>query len=401
MRKKGDIMCSCGKRKGTCNCKGYAYGSKKVKGYYNGSLYAEATPQQEQEMMSMAPGVRLQASPVNTGPTLGEQAAATVGQEVVPKLASETIEAGKAFATELAAPGTADAAATLASFKVPAEFAAKEVTKEAVKEGAKTAASAGTSAATAGAADLAMGLLDDGQIDEAEATQAALSAGGAALGTAILPGVGTAIGGALGSLVGGVVGGGSKTPTPKAAPLDPKNKTVQPELDVKSDYEKDILGAMMGMPKVPGYSYGSPEIKKEDEEKENLQKPTVVQGQAPSQEGISLSDMAEKGVLGILPKQLKDGTAKMTPEEYQMKFIKERILNPAEAYVEERPMLQAPLLLAAAARDYERGELPLGKFKGGKLEGGKDRIAYRHKKYGDFEINPESERVSYKKTFRF
>lgn len=410
MRKKSDMKCpSCGKAH-----KGYACGTHKVKGYYNGSLYAEASPQQEQEMMAMAPGVRLQASPVDTGPSLEQQAAATVGEQVVPQLASEAVDAGKAFATELAAPGTANAAAELASFAAPAEFAAKKATEEVAKkvgeEAVKSAASAGTSAATAGVSDLAIGLLDDGQIDESEATQAAFTAGGAALGS-IIPGVGTAIGAGLGSLVGSVVGGGSKAPAPKAGPLTPQKKTPQPEIDVKSDYEKEILGAMMGMPKVPGYSYGSSEIKKEEKKEEKIEKPTIVQAQsAPQQQGISLSGMAEEGLLGVLPKQFKDGThyamqaaekAKMSPEEIQKKFLEERVVAPAKAFLEERPIMQAPLLLASAARDYERGELPLGKFGGGRLEGGKDRIAYRHKKYGDFEINPESERVSYKKTFRF
>jgi len=119
---------------------------------------------------------------------------------------------------------------------------------------------------------------------------------------------------------------------------------------------------------------------------------------------------AKDGTPSVPPMGLADGSryamqaaekTKMSPEEIQKKFLEERIVAPAKAFLEERPMMQAPLLLASAARDYERGELPLGKFGGGRLEGGKDRIAYRHKKYGDFEFNPESERVSYKKTFRF
>jgi hypothetical protein len=126
--------------------------------------------------------------------------------------------------------------------------------------------------------------------------------------------------------------------------------------------------------------------------------------------GSALGGLFKDGTPSVPPMGLADGSryamqatekSKMSPEEFQKKFLEERIVAPAEAFLEERPMMQAPLLLASAARDYERGELPLGKFGGGKLEGGKDRIAYRHKKYGDFEINPESERVSYKKTFRF
>jgi hypothetical protein len=184
-----------------------------------------------------------------------------------------------------------------------------------------------------------------------------------------------------------------------------------------------------GTPSVPpmGYTYGTPKVKEKEKDKFEAKRPVIVSApKAQQQGGMSLEGMAEQGLLGFIPKLIADkdfredtvdfaekgglagalfgfadGTAKMTPEEYQMKFIKERIVEPAEAYVEERPMLQAPLLMASAARDYERGKLPLGKFGGGKLEGGKDRLAYRHKKYGDFEVNPESERVSYKKTFRF
>ena len=96
-----------------------------------------------------------------------------------------------------------------------------------------------------------------------------------------------------------------------------------------------------------------------------------------------------------------DGKENISPEEFQKRFIEERIIEPAKQYVEDRPMLSAPLAAIAAGRAFEKGEMKLGKFKGGKFEGGRDRLAYSHPKYGDFEINPESERVSYKKVFRF
>ena len=320
MRKKGDMMCSCGKRKGTCNCKGYAYGSEKIKGYYMGDA-AVATPQQEQEMMAMQPGVRLQAPIAQPqGPSAEQQIASMAGQTAI----SKGVDVAKEKAMETGPMQSMFGGSGVAGLGKVSEEAAMEGVKNLSMEAQSTALKeggveglkkAGTKAAAGSAGMQALGgagtavigdLLTKGEVDSGTLKKAALGA----VGNMLLPGVG----GVVGSMLGGMF--------------------------------KD------GTPAVPPMGYA-------------------------------------------------DGTAKMTPEEYQMKFIKERILEPAEAYVEERPMLQAPLLMAAAARDYERGQLPLGKFGGGKLEGGKDRIAYRHKKYGDFEFNPESERVSYKKTFRF
>jgi len=358
------MMCSCGKRKGTCNCKGYAdgtphtmgslakeivptalkivsplagkesttikigapknvtskaqkeyeeakgyaYGTKKMSpmGYYMGDAEV-ATPQQEQEMMAMAAPQVMQAPAVDTSPsettqTVSDTASAAVTKGVEDEIGGAITEKITGHATE----------------KV-AEDALKKAGKAGLMAGAKEGAKQG----------LATGLTG-------------------------------AVGSAAGSLVGDVVSGKGITKEGAGKAL------MQAGLTAALGPVGGFIGGLFakdGTPAVPPMGYA--------------------------------------GGIESIPEGYADGTAKMTPEEYQMKFIKERILDPAEAYVEERPMLQAPLLLAAAARDYERGELPLGKFKGGKLEGGKDRIAYRHKKYGDFEINPESERVSYKKTFRF
>ena len=293
MRKKGDMMCSCGKRKGACDCKGYAYGSKKIQGYYMGDT-AVATPQQEQEMMAMAPGARIQA----TGPT------ADFGQpSEAAQLAGEA--AGQAVKGEIT------------------EAATEKLLGEATEEGIKAAAKGSLSGATK-----------------------------------------AATGAALGSFGGDVVG----------------------DLVTKGKVDEGTLAKAAG-------------------------KAALTAALGPVGFGIgALVDMFKDGTPSVPPMGLADGSryameaaekSKMSPEEFQKKFLEERIVAPAEAFLEERPMMQAPLLLASAARDYERGELPLGKFGGGRLEGGKDRIAYRHKKYGDFEFNPESERVSYKKTFRF
>lgn len=324
-------VCSCGKPKGKCNCKGYAdgtrsidelmkeyrekmnaptenteklrsmirekqkkgyaYGTKMISpmGYYMGDA-AVATPQQEQEMMAMAPGARIQA----TGPT------ADFGQP------SELTQQAAATTQQAVTKGVKDQISDSIENKI-------------VDKATQTAVEAGTETAMQGAkAGLASGL----------------SSG---------------VAGGLGSLAGDVVSGKGIT---------------------KEGAGKALLqaGLTAALGPVGGFVGGL---------------------------------FAKDGTPSVPPMGYADGTAKMTPEEYQMKFIKERIVEPAEAYVEERPMLQAPLLMASAARDYERGKLPLGKFGGGKLEGGKDRLAYRHKKYGDFEVNPESERVSYKKTFRF
>ena len=369
MRKKGDMMCSCGKRKGTCNCKGYAYGTKMASpmGYYMGDAEV-ATPQEEQEMMAMQPGVRVQAAtPTPEGPNAMQAAVGGVAMnealspvtDFVKDQGSMALSSAKDLIGGQTVGTTAANAAGDAAFDASLDKASTSLAdasvdqiidasasgaaaSDAAMEGASKAAGMGSSALSGFGGAAAADLLTKGKVDEKT-----LLKGGLAMGAnMLLPGSGFLVGPAM-----------------------------------------SMLGLKDGMMEVPpmGYAGGSP---------------TIVGMLADDEGRDKLKELAGGTVVG---KALgfKDGTAKMTPEEYQMKFIKERILEPAEAYVEERPMLQAPLLMAAAARDYERGKLPLGKFGGGKLEGGKDRLAYRHKKYGDFEVNPESERVSYKKTFRF
>jgi len=346
-------VCSCGKPKGKCNCKGYADGTRSIdelmkeyrekmnaptenteklrsmirekqkKGYAYGTKMASpmgyymgdaavATPQEQQEMMAIQPGVRMQApAPTPEEPDPMQQAVQGVAMnEAISPVVGYAKDQGAQALTGQTSGAIADAAA---------------------KEASKSAVDAGVAISKDMAADAG-----------AEAVKAA---GGGALNSAL-----SGIGGAA------------------AADLLTKGK-----VDEKTLLKGGLaMGANMLLPG-SGFLVG------------------------PAMSALGLKD----GMMEVPPMGYADGTAKMTPEEYQMKFIKERIVEPAEAYVEERPMLQAPLLMAAAARDYERGKLPLGKFGGGKLEGGKDRLAYRHKKYGEFEVNPESERVSYKKTFRF
>jgi hypothetical protein len=126
--------------------------------------------------------------------------------------------------------------------------------------------------------------------------------------------------------------------------------------------------------------------------------------------GSALGGMFKDGTPAVPPMGYADGSrfamaeqakSEMSPEEYQKDFINRKIKAPLKQFAEDNPLKTAPLFMLAAADDFNKGEMRLGKFGGGVLEGGKDRLAYRHKKYGDFEINPESERVSYKKTFRF
>jgi hypothetical protein len=126
----------------------------------------------------------------------------------------------------------------------------------------------------------------------------------------------------------------------------------------------------------------------------------------PALSALGLQD----GTMEVPPMGYADGSrfamaeqakSEMSPEEYQKDFINRKIKAPLKQFAEDNPLKTAPLFMLAAADDFNKGEMRLGKFGGGVLEGGKDRLAYRHKKYGDFEINPESERVSYKKTFRF
>ena len=122
------------------------------------------------------------------------------------------------------------------------------------------------------------------------------------------------------------------------------------------------------------------------------------------------------GAVGFtLRKKFKDGTdtvednyfakeearkAALTPEERQMEWIDLHLKEPLEQKLEAAPKyVQAPLALAAAAKEFDEGDLRLGKFGGGKLYGGREGIRFEHGKYGDFEVGPD--RVGWKKTWRW
>lgn len=370
------------------NSKGYAYGTKMASpmGYYMGDAEV-ATPQQEQEMMAMAAPQVMQAPAVDDSPSQTTQMLSDTASEAVAGNVEEAIadpiaaKVGSTFGKEIATEGASKALET------GAKEAAKNAGLAAAKEGATAGLASGLSSGIAGGAGSLVGDVVSGKgITKEGVGKAVLQAG---LTAAMGP-------------IGGFIGGLFKDGTPDVPPM--------------------------------GYNYGTPEVKEKEKEEPQIKRPSIAQS-APQQQGMSLSGMAEQGLLGFFPKfiaddefrkdtvdfakkggvagallGLADGSryamqaaekSKMSPEEIQKKFLEERIVAPAKAFLEERPMMSAPLFMVAAAKDFEEGKLPLGKFGGGRLEGGKDRIAYRHKKYGDFEFNPESERVSYKKTFRF
>lgn len=412
------MACSCGK-KGCKGCrKGYAYGTKMVSpmGYYLGTPSAMANPEEEEQISSFTKPRMAEIQPVQTGPSPASQFAAPVvqagvemgvdkmfGEKAAEEVAKEGVNA--VSAAQLAG---ADAA-TQAGVDALTSSLAGEGVKIAGQEATKAAANAASSglsgamgnALVPGLGGLAIGLLDDGQIDSGEAAGAAGAAAGAALGS-VVPGIGTAIGGILGGLAGSLLGGGSKAPPKAPAPLAKSQPTQEQvaALNPETDYEKM-------MKEIPaGFSDGTTSVKEKTTDPiKNLGVNQKATASPQQQGGIDLKALAEKGLLGIFPaiaaKGFSNGTPQVSPEEAQMKFIMEKFVNPAKAYVEERPMLQAPLFLAGAAERYSRGKLPLGEVGGGRIEGGKDRIAYRHDTFGDFEYNPKDERVTYKKTIRF
>jgi len=321
---------------------GYAYGTKMTSpmGYYSGSLYAEATPQQEQEMMAMAPGVRIQA----TGPTddfgqpseATQMAAATTQQAVTEgvedeiadpiakKIAGSVIEDGKQALTEKA-------------IEAGTEKATQEVAKASTQELAK----AGVEAA-------------GGKLASAKA--------GALAGAA--SGLSSGIAGGVGSLASDVVSGKGITKEGASKALMQAGLTA-------------VLGPVGGFISGLFAKDGTPEVP-----------PMGYAGGVPDADNQYAKEAAKR--------------AKMSPEEIQEQFLKQRVLPPLMQRFEEASV-PAKVAMAAipAGLAYETGRLPLGQFRGGKLEGGKDRLSYKHPKFGDFEVNPESERVSYRKTFRF
>jgi hypothetical protein len=352
-------VCACGKRKGTCNCKGYSYGTD--------AAYAD--PVQEAEIASFQ-GAQAQINPGAVppqGPSEAEQMAMGEAQRQGMSFAKEGGSQAFDTAKEAFKQGSLSGAkkklgeeAGDAAFDAIVGEGGGVAATDATLSAANDAAAEATAKATGGLASSALSgmggaaaadLLTKGKVDEKT-----LLKGGLAMGAnMLLPGSGFLVGPAM-----------------------------------------SALGLQDGTMEVPpvGYADGAMGIVGMLGDKDNRDK---------------LKDLATKGVAGTLL-GLSDGTnyaqqdaqkASMSPEEYQMKFLKEKIEAPVKDFVEKRPMLQAPLLLAAAAKDYEKGDLNLGKYGGGRLTGGKDRLAYKHAKYGDFEINPESERVSYKKTFRF
>ena len=320
-------VCACGKRKGTCNCKGYSYGTD--------AAYAD--PAQEAEIASFQ-GTQAQIDPSAVppqGPSEAERMAmgeaGKQGMSLMKEGGSQAFDTAKEAFKQGSLSGAKKKLgeeAGDAAFKAVAgdgiEMGGKAVT-DTMLSSANDAAAEATAKATGGLASSALSgmggaaaadLLTKGKVDEKT-----LLKGGLAMGAnMLLPGSGFLVGPAM-----------------------------------------SALGLQDGTMEVPPVGYAG----------------------------------------GVNYAQQDAQKASMSPEEYQMKFLKEKIEAPVKDFVEKRPMLQAPLLLAAAAKDYEKGDLNLGKYGGGRLTGGKDRLAYKHAKYGDFEINPESERVSYKKTFRF
>jgi len=249
MRSKKDMMCSCGKRKGACNCKGYAYGSEKIQGYYMGDT-AVATPQEEQEMMAMQPGVRMQApAPTPEGPDPMQQAVQGVAM-------NEAISPVVGYAKDQGSMAISSAKDLMSGADIGSN-AYKVAAEKAIEGGADVAAAqtAGTTAA-----------------------EGAAAAGGAA--SSALSGFGGAA----------------------AADLLTKGK-----VDEKTLLKGGLaMGANMLLPG-SGFLVG------------------------PAMSALGLKD----GMMEVPPMGYANGTAKMTP-------------------VEERPMLQAPLLLAAEEPDYRR-----------------------------------------------
>jgi hypothetical protein len=265
MRSKKDMMCSCGKRKGACNCKGYAYGSEKIQGYYMGDT-AVATPQEQQEMMAMQPGVRMQApAPTPEGPNELQQAVKGVAMSEALSPVTDYVkdQGSMAFSS----------AKDLIGGQALGTNAAGAAGQAAQEAAIKSAEAAGKSATETGLSGIKAGA------DAATAAQGATEAA-KGLGSSALSGFGGAA----------------------AADLLTKGK-----VDEKTLLKGGLaMGANMLLPG-SGFLVG------------------------PAMSALGLKD----GMMEVPPVGYADGTAKMTP-------------------VEERPMLQAPLLLAAEEPDYRR-----------------------------------------------
>jgi hypothetical protein len=316
MRSKKDMMCSCGERKGACNCKGYADGTKMVTpmGYYQGSLYATADSQKPEDFTQNLQGARFQAAPISNEPTAEEQVGQVVATKAIDKGVDYGFEkAGTMFAKEAATQPLVNAAsaAQLAGADAATKAGVEGLTKSLAGEGVKIAGQEATKAAASSAGSslgsalvpgigaLGVGLLDDGQISKAEGMGAAGSTIGAALGAPGGPlgmAVGSFIGGLAGNALGG--GGGSKA-APVAAALGPlmggkKAPTTVPETESEKMMKDEMEGYQDGTTNVTNYT-------------QPLDKPRVAGSSAPQQQqGLDIEAMAAEGFLGFAPKLAAD-----------------------------------------------------------------------------------------------
>ena len=102
-------------------------------------------------------------------------------------------------------------------------------------------------------------------------------------------------------------------------------------------------------------------------------------GYAEGTEGMSLEDFGKK----IAKKNLKD---------YSQKLMKE---NPIAEKV-----LAPPLMIMQLSKDFDNSQIDLGKVLGANVKGGKGGLSFKNK-LGELKIDPNDERISFRKTIRF
>jgi len=347
MRSKKDMMCSCGKRKGACNCKGYADGTKMVTpmGYYQGSLYATADSQKPEDLTQSLQGARFQAAPISNEPTAEEQVGQVVASKAIDKGVDYGFEkAGGMFAKEAATQPLVNAtsAAQLAGADAATKAGVEGLTKSLAGEGVKIAGQEATKAAASSAGSslgsalipgigaLGVGLLDDGKISKSEGMGAAGSTIGGALGSVGGP-LGMAVGSFIGGLAGNALGGGGSKAAPAAAALGPlmggkKAPTPVPETESEKMMKDETEGYQDGTTNVTNYT-------------EPLNKPKVAGNSAPQQQqGLDIEAMAAEGFLGFAPKLAADKAFR----EDTIDFVED---NPVAA------LLLGPLVTGVGLKD--------------------------------------------------
>jgi hypothetical protein len=99
-----------------------------------------------------------------------------------------------------------------------------------------------------------------------------------------------------------------------------------------------------------------------------------------------------------------EGTEGMSLEDFGKKIAKKNLKNYSQKLMKENPIaekvLAPPLMIMQLSKDFDNSQIDLGKILGANVKGGKGGLSFKNK-LGEFKIDPNDERISFRKTIRF